>query len=95
LGNITGDSKSFRDLIIQHTCIFDILSSIGQAKTISKSLVRNMCWLNANINRYKELKPDQIFKSFILAKEGLFISDDTVVSDCLWAISYMVETDDD
>ena len=26
LGNITGDSKLFRDLIIQRTSIFDILS---------------------------------------------------------------------
>ena len=34
-------------------------------------------------------------KSFVLAKEGLFINDDTVVSDCLWTICYMVETDDD
>jgi len=54
-----------------------------------------MCWLNANLNRYKELTPDQIMKSFVLAKEVLFITDETVVSDCLWTISYMADTDDD
>lgn len=54
-----------------------------------------MCWLNANLNRYKDLTPEQISKSFTLAKEGLFTTDDLVISDCLWAITYMVETEDD
>lgn len=95
LGNITGDSKPFRDLIIKHTCIFDTLSQVSKGNSISRTFLRTMCWLNANLNRYKDLTPEQISKSFTLAKEGLFTTDDLVISDCLWAITYMVETEDD
>ena len=95
LGNITGDSRLFRDLIIKNTCILDTLSQVTKGKSISRSFLRTMCWLNANLNRYKGLTPDQIQKSFTLAKEGLFTSDELVVSDSLWAINYMVETEND
>jgi hypothetical protein len=32
---------------------------------------------------------------FNVAKAGLFTEDTDIISDCLWAISYMVDTEDD
>ena len=58
LGNITGDSIGFRNLIIQGTCIFDVLSQVTKGKSISRTFLRTMCWLNANLNRYKGLTID-------------------------------------
>ena len=59
LGNITGESKQCRDIILQRTNIFDTLDHLlREEKNLSRSLVRTVCWVNTNINRDNKLNLD-------------------------------------
>lgn len=38
---------------------------------------------------------DQIKLSYEVVKGGIYVMDEEIVSDCLWTLSYIAETDSD
>lgn len=53
-----GDSKSLRDLIIEKTGIVEVMNKLIQSQRIAKTLLKTMCWVNSNINRFKNLSKE-------------------------------------
>lgn len=58
VGNITGENKGFRDYIIENTNIIQCLARMIEGSKIAKTLLRTVCWVNSNINRFKNLNND-------------------------------------
>lgn len=95
IGNITGDSKTNRDEIIKKTEVLDTMIELLQNTKLSGTLMRTMCWITSNVARYKKLTVFQIEKLHHIARTGIFTTDNTVISDCLWTISYLVEEENE
>ncbi len=57
--------------------------------------MKSVCWLNSNLSRFKELSDEECHQVLLIAKMGLFTTDNSIVSDCLWAISYVADTCND
>jgi hypothetical protein len=86
----------FRDLIITKTDVISVISSLPSQNTLSMSLIKSMCWLTSNISRFKKLKIENIQNLLMVIKCGLAIEgEDEIKSDCLWAASYISDTNDD
>lgn len=58
-------------------------------------MLRTICWVASNLNRFKYLDRQNVSNSFQIAKIGLFTEDSDIVSDCLWTLSYIADTQDD
>lgn len=95
IGNVCGEAKELQEIIISHTCIFEIFMGLIQQQRIAKSLLRTLCWVNSNLGRYKNLNEKQVKIVVAIAKAGLFCEDDAIVSDSLWLIAYVADTHDD
>lgn len=54
-----------------------------------------MCWVNSNLAREGELNPDQINIVLRVARAGVFTEDAQIMSDCLWTLSYITNTNSD
>lgn len=80
---------------MQRVEVYEPMKKLIAGTKISKSLLRTVCWLNSNIQRYKKLPLDAIHSGLQVACAGLFTEDADIISDCLWAINYMADTDND
>ena len=60
IANITGESRTFRDMIIHETSVLESMNRLLASPTISKSLFKCICWLTSNIARFKCLSPDEV-----------------------------------
>ena len=54
-----------------------------------------MCWVNSNIARNGELHHDHLNIVLKTARAGLFTEDTQIISDCLWTLSYITNTNSD
>lgn len=66
-----------------------------------------MCWINLNIHKTLKLDKEEVIylsliidniqkeKGISLANSGLFTEEESIIKDCLWAISYIIDTKDD
>jgi hypothetical protein len=95
VANICGESEKLRDFILQRVDVYESMKRLVANPKISKSLLKTMCWLNSNIQRYKHLKMGDVLSGLHIATAGLFTDDIEIQSDSLWAINYMADTDDD
>ena len=83
-----------------------MVAKVEQAK-VNRAIIKTMVWLNSNLLRFKKLSNELVNKiyqsltkiqqaaGFKIANAGLFIDEEDITSDCLWAISYIADTDDD
>lgn len=54
-----------------------------------------MCWVNSNIFRYKGYPTKDIQIGLEVTRAGIFTEDPDIQSDCLWTLSYLLDTNDD
>eukprot|EP00744_Colponema_vietnamica_P002670 GILI01004162.1.p1 GENE.GILI01004162.1~~GILI01004162.1.p1 ORF type:complete len:580 (+),score=220.15 GILI01004162.1:95-1834(+) len=91
LGNISGDGAELRDSILSNGGAMKILAAIQKFNKLS--LVRNATWTLSNLCRGKPFPSMDLIRPIIpyLCHCVLSLSDDDVVTDALWALSYITE----
>lgn len=95
VGNISGENAYFRDMIVQNTCLIKTCERLIKRQKISRFLLRTLCWVNSNIFRYKGYSQEDVAIGLDVLRAGLFSEDSDILSDCLWTLSYILDTDDD
>ena len=62
---------------------------------IPRYFLRTLCWVNSNIFRFRDYPKSFIGTGLKTARAGVFSEDEDIVSDCLWTLSYLLDTNDD
>lgn len=91
LGNIAGDGSVLRDYVIQHGILPPLLKLINP--DIPVSFIRNVTWTLSNICRNKNPSPAfEVVQACLPAlAQLLYHSDEQVVADACWALSYITD----
>eukprot|EP00051_Salpingoeca_urceolata_P021194 m.327763 g.327763 ORF g.327763 m.327763 type:complete len:496 (+) comp19749_c0_seq2:132-1619(+) len=92
VGNVAGDSAELRDYLLQAGCLpalLGILERVG--RTAKLSLMRNCTWAVSNLCRGRQPPPDfdAVRVAIPVCARLIFATDDEVVGDACWALSYM------
>ena len=94
LGNIAGDSPRCRDLVLNHGALVPLLEQFKDDSKIS--MLRNATWTLSNFCRGK---PQPDFEQVKLALPALarliHSSDEEVLTDACWALSYLSDGTND
>lgn len=67
----------------------DIMIDILKYKEVSKKILKTMSWLVSNIFRFNKLDFSILKKGIYIATAGFASNDPSILSDCLWALSYI------
>jgi importin subunit alpha-1 len=87
-GNIAGDSPQSRDMVLQ-LGVTPTLCNLGYKET-KVSLQRNLVWTISNLCRGKPAPDYDVVKEFVTPlSKWIQSSDDEVVTDSMWALSYL------
>ena len=62
LANICGESEKLRDYVMARIDLYIPMARLTSNSKISKTLLKTLCWLNSNIQRYKKLPPNDVRK---------------------------------
>jgi HEAT repeat protein len=88
LGNIAGDSPQFRDYVIQSYGVAGLLSVFRNDAKIS--MIRNATWSLSNLCRGKpQPKFEQISSVLPMLAKLVMMDDVEVITDAMWALSYI------
>lgn len=88
LGNIAGDSASFRDLVTQAGGVRALCGVFTDDAKIG--LIRNATWTLSNLCRGKPQPNFESVKEFLPILSKLIMFDDTeILTDTCWALSYI------
>ncbi|KAH7284024.1 hypothetical protein KP509_34G036300 [Ceratopteris richardii] len=94
LGNIAGDSPKCRDLVLAHGAMMPLLSQLNENSKLS--MLRNTTWTLSNFCRGKPPPPFEQTKVALAALERLIhSSDEDVLIDACWALSYLSDGTND
>ncbi|MCO5571121.1 hypothetical protein L7F22_024853 [Adiantum nelumboides] len=94
LGNVAGDSSKCRDLVLSHGAMMSLLSRMNE--TAKHSMLRNATWTLSNFCRGKPPPPFEQTKVALPALERLIhSSDEDVLIDACWALSYLSDGTND
>lgn len=94
-GNAIAESRSLRDYIINTTNIMEVMNNMVNGSKISRTAMRTIVWVTSNIHRHKNIHEDYVIKSLQVVKAGLYLEEETIISDSLWALTYMSDTQND
>ena len=99
LGNMAGDNTRIRDAVLYAGAIkpiSDILMKVTQTPQQSTAFTRNASWTLANLCRGKPNPPFEIIKDALpaLGKILLEFDQEEIITDILWAFSYVSDGSD-
>ncbi|RDX94678.1 Importin subunit alpha-4, partial [Mucuna pruriens] len=88
LGNIAGDSLSYRDLVLKHDALRPLLYLLNSNSGLS--LLRAATWSLSNLVRgIPPLNSEQVKASLTALGRLIYSTDEEVVTDACWALSYL------
>jgi len=92
LGNIAGDSAPFRDFVITSGALKPLLNSCAPQSQPTVSMLRNATWAISNLCRGKP-QPDfnMVVHCIPCLNYLLQSSDEEVLTDACWAVSYLTD----
>lgn len=94
LGNVAGDSPSCRDLVLSHGALIPLLAQLNEHSKLS--MLRNATWTLSNFCRGKPPAPfDQVRPALAALQHLIFSSDEEVLTDACWALSYLSDGTND
>lgn len=95
LGNIAGDGPTARDYVLSHNVVDNLLKLIQ--KPIQNSFLRNVVWLCSNLCRNKNPHPpfEKINSLLPVLAELLKHTDEQILADACWALSYVTDDESD
>ena len=96
LGNMAGDNTRIRDAIL-HAGVIGPISNILMSKpNLSHSFKRNASWTLANLCRGKPNPPFDLIKEALPALGKILLEHDSeeIITDILWAFSYVSDGSD-
>lgn len=95
LGNIIGDGPECRDFVIHHGVVDPVISFVQESTPLT--FLRNIVWVIANLCRNKDPppSPETINKVLPALYRLVQHSDNEVLTDACWALSYLTDGADD
>ncbi|KAJ8491476.1 hypothetical protein OPV22_013197 [Ensete ventricosum] len=94
LGNVAGDSPSCRDLVLSHGALLPVMAQLNEYSKIS--MLRNATWTLSNLCRGKPPAPFEQTKPAIqILRHLIHSSDEEVLTDACWALSYLSDGTND
>ena len=96
LGNMAGDNTRIRDSILMAGVIQPIAHILNTATNLSHSFKRNASWTLANLCRGKPNPPFDLVKEALPALGKILLERDSeeIITDILWAFSYVSDGSD-
>lgn len=92
LGNIAGDSPRCRDVVLKAGALEPLLDCLR--KTQRLTMLRNATWFLSNLCRGKPAPPIEMLAPAIgVLARLIFSTDDEVLTDACWALSYLSDSD--
>ncbi|XP_020591450.1 importin subunit alpha-like [Phalaenopsis equestris] len=90
LGNVAGDSSKCRDIVLENAALFPLLALLNEGSKIS--MIRNATWTLSNLVRGNPRPAfEQIRDSLPVLQRLVHSTDEEVLSDACWALSYMTD----
>jgi len=94
LGNIAGDSIPKRNAILETGAHSVIVNKIQTSSNIARGHLGNMIWVLSNLCRGKPSPPSEVTSLIMKVIPNLLqYDDDSIISDCCWALSYTTDGD--
>ncbi|XP_020267163.1 importin subunit alpha-4-like [Asparagus officinalis] len=94
LGNVAGDSPRCRDLVLGHGALMPLLAQLIQQSKMS--MLRNATWTLSNFCRGKPPAPfEQTKPALQILQQLIHSTDDEVLTDACWALSYLSDGTND
>lgn len=95
IGNISGDSPEFRDLVLEADAMTPLLQILCTAQ--KAALMKNAAWTLSNLCRGKNPPPhfDTVSQALPVLARAIFQTDKDVLTDLCWAISFLSDGPND
>ena len=95
MGNLAGSDEQCRMLVLQKTSTLAVIHSYSKRDRIRVGMLKTISWCLHNLTRGKEFPLDKVSTAAEVAANFLWVNNDTVVADSLWALSSLTDGEND